>query len=1008
MRNLKKFSAVAVAVAMTVSTFGPAFADTLSVVNTDKANILNKLDLYAGTSTESFVPALEDSLTRGQGAILLSKLFNMDTAAMAMTDAKADEILKDFKDASKISSSAKKRLAYLVQQGIMSGSTEADGLYINDGENLKGGQLATLILKQMGYTVEHWYEAIKQLSETKGAEGIAAYAALEMQGILRDHAVGIMYGSLTAEYSNGLATIIEKIVEAKPEIKKVAEEAGLLKPAVTTAVAVESVKALNTKQLQVVFNQAMNKDSAETEAFYEIYNNGSTTAMTLGTESAVLSADGKTVTITLNNAVTDKLTNSSTAKVVIKKDIKAANGNKLEKDSTTSDIAVEDGIIPTVEKVEATGEYNIKLTFSEPVYGGSADELLGSNFKVMSGTYQYYVQKADLNNNVINLTVGTKLIEGPIAVTVNEAGVTATGAIRDYADYKVFKSTSNFDYVKDTSVSVVTVAEAKPNSVKLNFSKPVKGTDIKLYHSVKNAASYLSTASTDGKYVDSITFTYDDKSRVPAGKVNFFLVNSTAQESYKLVDGYGVKVPDQTLTADVVVDVTAPTLSKGEFNTNVSAKLTFDEDLDVTQAENEDNYTFKSVKSGETVDFVATYNAKDYSVTLTANSLLDDNTEYEVVVKKAVDKSGNETTKDISYTFTTKDNTAPDIKDAQYAAAKKDPNQNQCYAVNAEGKIYLTFTEPMNESQMLDMTNYMVDLKDGKGFVALNSNDDKVVKISDRKVLIDLSAKIEDGATPDVKVAPIMDLAGKRINDSVDSRIVSNIGTETVKVANAELIAKNKVKVTFNTQLNSFSNKDIEFTGVTEGAIRTQSVESMTTNDEGNTVVILILDKDLNTDVKYEGAVIKAQTIAKTESKSVSGTGLAASQVDITIADKTAPEIVTYDHDSNTSTDKVASVILDEGTPLFESSNKVAKDTEGTISIQFSEAIKSTTLSTLTFTVKGYSVIGVSNTADPSVVVLTVKADADNTAKRTSVTQVFNITDNDGNVFASGSTWTVR
>ena len=995
MRNSKKISAVAVALAMTVTSLVPAFADTATVVNGEKAVVLNTLDLYAGTNPDTFEPALEAELTRGQGAILLTKLFNMDTAAMAMSDEQADEILKNFKDAAKVSTSAKKRLAYLVDQGIMSGSKEANGLYLNDGENLKGGQFATLILKQMGFSVEHWYEAIDQLSEAPGAEGIAAYAAYGQQGLLRDHAVGIMYGALKAEYASGMSTIIEKIVESKPEIKEAAEKAGLISAPVAAEVAVESVKALNTKQVEVVFNQAMDKDSAENENFYEVYNNGSS-LIALGADSAVLGDDGKTVTITLDKVVTDKLTNSSKAKVVVKKDIKAKNGNKMAKDVTTKDIVVEDGIIPTVSKVEATGEYNIKLTFSEPVYGGSAADLIGSNFKVVSGTYQYYVQKAELNKNVINLTVGTKLLEGPIVVTVNEAGVSAEGAIRDYADYKVFKSNTTFDYVKDTSVPVVTVSEAKPTSVKLSFSKPVKGTDIKLYHSVKNAASYLSTATTDGKYVDSITFTYADASKVPAGNVKFFLVNSDAQDSYKLVDGYGIKVPDQTLTAQVVVDETAPTLAKGDFTTNVNAKLTFDEDLDVTQAENEDNYTFKSVAENETVDFTASYNAADYTVTLTTNSLLDDNTEYQVVVKKAVDKSGNETTQDIVYTFTTKDNTPPDVKDAQ------------SYAINADGKIYITFTEPMNEAQMLDLSNYMVDLKDGKGWVALDGDVDKITKISDRKILIDLEATIAADVTPDVKVAPIMDLAGKRIKDSVDSRIVSNIGAEKVEVESAELISKNKVKVKFNTQLNAFSNKDIEFTGVTEGAIRIQSVESMVTNDDGNTEIILILDKELNTNVKYEGSTVGAKTIADTESKSVSGTVLGANQIDIVIKDKTAPEVVTYDHDSNNSTDKVASVKLDAGTDLYESGNKVAKGTEGTISIQFSEAIKKATLSTLSFTVKGYSVIGISNEADASVVVLTVKADADNTAKRTSVTQAFNITDEAGNVFASGSTWTVR
>ena len=1009
MRNFKKISAVAVALAMTVTSLVPAFADTATVVNGEKAVVLNTLDLYAGTSTDSFEPALEAGLTRGQGAILLTKLFNMDTAAMAMTDAQADAILKNFKDVSKVSTSAKKRLAYLVDQGIMSGSIEANGLYLNDGENLKGGQFATLLLKQMGFEVSHWSEAIDQLSKVEGAEGIAAYAAYGQQGILRDHAVGIMYGALKAEYASGVATIIEKLVEAKPEIREAAEKAGLISAPVAAELAVESVKALNNKQLQVVFNQEMDEDSAENQDLYTIEDKGENKKTLTGT-SAVLGDDKKTVTITLDSTVLDCLTNSSTAKVTIDEDIMAANEKTLGSDKEFS-VEIQDGILPTVKEVKATGEKNIKITFSEPVLEGGTNSktLSNSTFAVKSGTYTYYVSNADLDLNVINLTLGTKLIEGPVTVTVNDAGLGSDAkSIQDYAGYKVFKGDHTFNYVKDTSVAVVTVKEAKPESVTLAFSKPVKAADLRLFHSAKNAANYQSDVVTTGsKYVDEITFTFDDVNNpVPAGNINLYLVNSET-DANKLVDGYGIKVSDQTLTAKVVVDVTGPTVSSKSVDKNLSVKLTFNEALKASTVK-ASNFTFKSVTDGKTVYFTVDYPVEGNNkvVKLNVPGLLDDNTEYEVVVKKAVeDIAGNKMENDYVTTFTTGDNTAPTIDKAD------------CYVVKADGKIYLKFSEPMNEAQMLDKANYMVKPTNSANYRDLGDND-KLTKISDRMILIDLNEAVD---APDVKIAPIMDLANKRLNGRVDATELIDIDVESVEIKSAELIATNKIKVVFNKQLDTFSNPDISLSGAsitTDSAVRIASVESQNVNDDGNTEIVLVLDQDINTDATFTNSAnvtgaLSIVTGATTSSKSVSGTKL-GTNLTMAVDDKTAPEVA--EHEFEVGKDKEPHVVIGNFkdaagvaiTNIAEKYNKLDKAETAEVTIHFTEVMDTASISKLAFTVDGYTVTNVGFADGNRTVVLTVKAKADNTPVYTSVTQTYNVADNSGNVLASGSTWTVK
>lgn len=153
-----------------------------------------------------------------------------------------------------------------------------------------------------------------------------------------------MYGVLTAEKASG-KTVIADIIGDNADLRAKAEKLGLLDPPVTSDVVVESVKAINCKQIEVVFNQEMDKDSVESEKFYEIYDKGEK-KIELGDSSASLGDDRKTVTITFNKNVADKLTDKSKAKVTVRKYIKARDGKRLAEDAIFEAVDVQDGIIP--------------------------------------------------------------------------------------------------------------------------------------------------------------------------------------------------------------------------------------------------------------------------------------------------------------------------------------------------------------------------------------------------------------------------------------------------------------------------------------------------------------------------------------------------------------------------------------------------------------------------------------------------------------------------------------
>lgn len=1014
MRNLRKLTAAVLAVALVLTSMTAVFAaDSATLVNADKAVTLKDLGLYSGQDANDPKVGLENPLTTQDSLIFLAKLFGYYDATTKLADDQVTSGLAKFDDAASISTYAKNVVSYSATNNILSGSTKDGKFFVGAQDTVTAARFATFILKQMGYSVPDYKESVAQLAELKGSKVEATITG----DLTRDDAVGVMYAALTAEKASG-KTVIADIVGDNADLKAKAEKAGLLveTPVETTDVAVESVKVLNNKQLEVTYNQEMDEDSVKAADSYVIKDKGDVEKK-LTKDSCKLSDDKKVVTITLDETVDQCLTNASKVKVTVKKDVKAVNEKTLGADKEF-EIEVQDGILPTVKEVKATGEKNIRITFSEPVYEGIGSDatLNNANFAVKSGTYTYYVQKAELNLDVINLELGTKLIEGPVAVTVNDAGLDKADAIQDYASYKVFKGEHTFNYVKDTSVPVVTVKEAKPREVKLAFSKPVKAADLRLFHSAKNAANYQAeVVNTNSKYVDDITFSFGEKNPVPAGTVNLYLVNSET-DSNKLIDGYGIKVPDQTLTATVVVDVTGPTVTSTKAEDNLAVKLTFSEELNKEIALKTANYAFKAVKDNKTVYFTPVYDpAKDKKVVkLEVPGKLDDNTEYEVTVKKAIeDTVGNKMENDYVTTFTTGDNTAPEVK------------ADESYAVYADGKIYIKFSEPMNESQMLDKANYMVKaMKEGTAEETKwrdLDDDDKITKVSDKMVLIDLDEKVN---LPSIKIAPIMDLANKRLYGKVDSFLLEDIGTEEVLFKSAELIEANKIKLVFNTKIDTFSNPDIEL-GVagavttTSGALRVASVESQTINDDGNTEIVFVLDRDINTDATFtdDNSVVipvRLQSAEKPASKSTSGTLLAANQ-DIKVEDKTAPKIAKFTFkgdDDETAKVTISNYVDPDGIPIENVSkiyDKLKKGSTAVVKLTFTEGMDFYSMSKLSFTVDGYTVTDIMTDAkDASIIYLAIKAKEDNTPARTSVTQVYNVSDLSDNTLASGSTWTIR
>ncbi len=988
MRNFRKLVVATLAVILVFTSMPAALAaDSAKIANADKAATLKDLGLYTGTDATDVAAGLDGALTTQDSLIFLAKLFGYNEAANALTADQVTSALAKFDDAASISDYAKNVVAYSATNDILAGSTQNGKFFVGAKDTVTSARFATFMLRQMGYTVADYKESVAKLAETKGSK----VAATVTGDLTRDDAVGVMYGALNAEKASG-KTVIVDIVGDDAALKEIAKKAGLLVESAppssgglgvgqsvvvgdsSVALSVESVKILNNKQIEVNFNMEMNRDSAQNPANYSILDKG-TDAKTLTPKSCKLESDRKTVTITLDNSVQDCLTNASKVKVVVRKGIMAMGLKPLAADARF-EIEVQDGILPTVKGVAAIGEKNIRITFSEPVFegGNNTNVLSNKNFAVKSGTYTYYIQKATLNLNTIDLEVGTKLIEGPVTLSINDAGLQENTVIQDYAGYKLFKGEQKFDYVKDISVPIVTVQSVRENEVVLHFSKPVKGSNVTLQYSPSPDANLIVAEATTEDYVEEITFSFD--TLFSGGNLSFKLVNSS-NEGEKLVDRYGIKAPDQTLSYRMAVDTTAPVVTQCIVNKDEGIQILFDEKLDRASATNPDNYEVINLSGNQDIFFGASLDASGKVVELRFENKLIDNTTYRIVIKNYKDVYGNKNTAEYSNTLTVSDYKNPEIL------------LGDCFAVNKNGTIFISFSEPMNEYQMLDKANYRVKVDE---WADLGDND-TLTKIDSRTVQIYVKAlkdANDSSPAPSVMVAPIMDLANKRLNGSADAVEIPGIGASQINFKSIELIAKNKIKIEFSTQMDSIVDSDIiicSYNGDALPSLQIASRESTTVNAGGRTEVIYVLNGNLTTDgCGPDGFPITVKSSEAPASTSKWGSTLEPGLF-ILPKDKIAPEVVLWDHDSSAATADIPQVI-GSGDIANSAGETVAADTTGTITIYFSEDIKQSNLALTTFNVSGFTITAIAAPTDSKTVVLTIQATVDNTSVHTTVTQV--------------------
>lgn len=860
MKNLKKLLAVVVAIAMITTFMVPSFAAEGSYTYENEAEILYKLGLYKGTSTTTYEPNLGGKLDRQTGVVMLLRLFGQEEEALQMDAADAAaKLAAKFKDAADIADWAQRQVAYAVEKGYVKGLP--DGTFAPTAD-LNGKAFCSLILQQLGYDGDFTYDnAAFDLSKFGGLTEAQAQLFNSNAGINRDSMVGIAFSALQAVYKDSGKTVIEYLAEIGYVDKNLAIEVGVLKKEIKEVGALEDVKVTinetpvlptevevtyvddTTAKLPVTWPTVNTSEVGEQtiEGSIEGYKDVKATVKVIVQPAELLvekismnnlieividfngevesgkadekknySVDGKTIK---SATISDDKTS-----VTLLLEDKAEQGEELEvtvntgaglETEVTEKVTALDRTLPEAESASLTGPNSFEVVFTEPV-----QETDDAEISINDGTYGVSESKLSDSGRVLSVTLGvSSLSEGTYKIRVK--------GYKDYADFSILPKTFDVEYEKDETAPVATIKSASQNKVEIEFNKAVyrdgfygeeAALTVDYFYHTYSAWKPNKVETSDNK-VYTLKFEGGDDDKVyllPEGNVTITVLKKV--DDAAVVDAWGNEMEDDAkLTATVVADNEAPTVTKVEAEAEDKIVVTFDEDVEEADAKDADNYTIK--KGGEEVDATISdidYSSEDKQATIQLDAKLSGGT-YTIDIKDIRDSSVSKNRMNaVTLEFEVTDKTAPELLEATYL----EEGDNTI--------IYATFNEEMKTSgdgSVLNKDNYRLG---GKALpegvtLAMFGSDGKKVKITFKTGKLEGSESAEGLEL----IARVADKAGNSVNawgEGIEYLKKTIVKEDDPKVTEVSLISADKIEIVIDKKLSRYpANGFIVIKGGGEG-----------------------------------------------------------------------------------------------------------------------------------------------------------------------------------------------
>jgi hypothetical protein len=333
--------------------------------------------------------------------------------------------------------------------------------------------------------------------------------------------------------------------------------------------AVESVTALNYKEVEVVFNTELDEDTVDPANFVSTDAGNSV-------EFAVLQEDGMTVILTLEDG--EEFAAYDTFELTIN-DVVSAQEQEIAEDTVVSIDLVFDVTAPAVESVEVIGNKTLKVTYTEPVN------------HTASVTNYYIDGKLFAGSETIDGRVSTIAISAVKAADVYELTIRAN-KVDDFAGLYVPETVVEFVVEEDATAPTGVLTSATQVEVVIEFSEAIASATI---------SAAAGTIDTETWSADDMTVTlaFDPAAPVP--------VNGTTITVADATDAYGNEAADFDLsTGNPTIDLTRPEVTDVVVNGQTDILVYFSEVV-----ENDGTYTITDADDDATVLTAAYYTDDD-------------------------------------------------------------------------------------------------------------------------------------------------------------------------------------------------------------------------------------------------------------------------------------------------------------------------------------------------------------------------------------------------------------
>lgn len=532
---------------------------------------------------------------------------------------------------------------------------------------------------------------------------------------------------------------------------------------------VNSVTALNSKTIEIKVNNALKKSSAESTTGYtvtKVLNNPGITVV-----GAVLSADGKTITLTLDK---DLISSSKGYVLNIAKDkLETVDGVK---NAETEVVFDGNGAVDNVKPAVARAEYdaaNNKLTLKFNKLVSTTDSEVDESKVTLVGSG---------DNQSVTLTedafAGSGTSGDSITLKVPAAVAAFTQPVKVQIGAQFVQDLSATPLVNDTqeiSATVATKAAAQSatydeqtNKLVVTFNKTVDVSEIDLTK-VKVKLNNGTATTVGGKV---LTTTDSNVVEIEAG----FIEPATVSAAALVLDAGAVKDVDgvaneaqTSVSLTYTDDVTKPTLVSASYN-DLADELTlvFSEKIKVDNTDTDFDKS-KITIGGVAVAAVKTPAGSKDTVVVTPGATKPSATNKINIADGAVkDDSGNTIAKVENIVATITDLTKPTwVTFDDDADVETAPTSTQ---------VKITFSEKVKKEQAENVANYKI---------YASANDSVLLPVTKATLDVDgktvyLTTGTQSGLEYTVEVSNIQDLAGNVVTETAtpaDQKFNGAVGT---------------------------------------------------------------------------------------------------------------------------------------------------------------------------------------------------------------------------------------